>query len=82
MNIGKQLKEHKKLVEELLELATVITQQINKPSADLEEDITLEIGDVKFRLEQVEKYYNSNKIQQQINYKKSKNCTQQSTQLK
>ena len=82
MNIGKQLKEHKKLVEELLELATVITQQMNKPSADLEENITLEIGDVKFRLEQVEKYYNSNKIQQQINYKKSKNCTQQSTQLK
>ena len=76
MNIGKQLKEHKKLVEELLELATVITQQINKPSADLEENITLEIGDVKFRLEQVEKYYNSNKIQQQINYKKTKNCTQ------
>tara|TARA_A100000171_G_C2025594_1_gene93232 strand:- start:7 stop:237 length:231 start_codon:yes stop_codon:yes gene_type:complete len=76
MNIGKQLKEHRKLVEELLELATVITQQMNKPSADLEENITLEIGDVKFRLEQVEKYYNSNKIQQQIHYKKTKNCTQ------
>ena len=39
MNIGKQVREHKKLVEELLELATVITQQLNKPKLDLEEEI-------------------------------------------
>lgn len=69
MNIGKQVREHKKLVEELLELATVITQQLNKPKLDLEEEIIKEIGDVKWRVSQVEKYYNINKINNQIQYK-------------
>ena len=46
MNIGKQIREHNKLVEELLELATIITQQLNKPKLDLEESIIEEIGDV------------------------------------
>jgi hypothetical protein len=50
MNIGKELKEHNKLVEELLEL-----------------------GDVKYRLEQVEKYYDSDKIKKQVLFKKNKN---------
>ena len=69
MNIGKQVREHKKLVEELLELATIITQQLNKPKLDLEEEITKEIGDVKWRISQVEKYYNINEINNQIQYK-------------
>ena len=69
MNIGKQVREHKKLIEELLELATVLTQQLNKPKLDLEEEITKEIGDVKWRISQVEKYYNINKINNQIQYK-------------
>ena len=73
MNIGKQVREHNKLVEELLELATIITQQLNKPKLDLEESIREEIGDIKYRLEQVEKYYNSDKIEKQILYKKNKN---------
>ena len=69
MNIGKQVREHKKLVEELLELATIITQQLNKPKLDLEDEITKEIGDVKWRISQVEKYYNINEINNQIQYK-------------
>jgi len=69
MNIGKQVREHKKLIEELLELATILTQQLNKPKLDLEEEITQEIGDVKWRISQVEKYYNINKINNQIQYK-------------
>ena len=69
MNIGKQVREHKKLIEELLELATILTQQLNKPKLDLEEEITQEIGDVKWRISQVEKYYNINKIINQIQYK-------------
>ena len=73
MNIKKQVREHNKLVEELLELATIITQQLNTPKLDLEESIIEEIGDVKYRLEQVEKYYNSDKIEKQILYKKNKN---------
>ena len=73
MNIGKELREHNKLVEELLELATIITQQLNKPKLDLEESIIEEIGDVKYRLEQIEKYYDSNKIKKQVLFKKNKN---------
>lgn len=73
MNIGKQIREHNKLVEELLELATIITQQLNKPKLDLEQSIIEEIGDVKYRLEQIEKYYNCDKIEKQILYKKNKN---------
>ena len=34
MNISKIHRQHQKLVEELLELATVITQQLNKPKKD------------------------------------------------
>ena len=45
----------------------------NKPKLDLEQSIIEEIGDVKYRLEQVEKYYNSDKIEKQILYKKNKN---------
>ena len=57
MNIGKANREHKKLVEECMELALVITQQLNKPRVDFTQEIVDEIGDVKWRLEQVEKYY-------------------------
>ena len=39
-----------KLVEELLELATIITQQNNKPHKDLTRKIENEIADVKMWL--------------------------------
>ena len=47
MNISKIHRQHQKLVEELLELATVITQQLNKPKKDYYKEIKGEIKDVE-----------------------------------
>jgi NTP pyrophosphatase (non-canonical NTP hydrolase) len=77
MNIGKNLKDHQKLVEELLELATVVTQQLNKSSRDLTPEIIEEIGDVQWRLDRVKKYYNSDLIQEQIDFKRDKQKVKQ-----
>ena len=72
MKLGKIIREHKKLAEECMELALIITQQLNKPKMDFEDDIIDEIGDVKWRLKLVEKYYDSKKIEERINYKKDR----------
>lgn len=72
MKIGLVIREHKKLAEECLELALIITQQLNKPKIDFEDEIIEEIGDVKWRLEQVEKYYNRERIEERIMYKKNR----------
>jgi len=72
MKVGKVIREHKKLAEECMELALIITQQLNKPKMDFEEEIIEEIGDVKWRLELIEKYYNQEKIQERIMYKKNR----------
>ena len=72
MNIGKANREHKKLVEECMELALVITQQSNKPRVDFTQEIVDEIGDVKWRLEQVEKYYDEHQINNRNKYKKER----------
>lgn len=72
MKLGKVIREHKKLAEECMELALIITQQLNKPKMDFEDDIIDEIGDVKWRLNLVEKYYDSKRIEERINYKKDR----------
>ena len=72
MNIGKVIREHKKLAEECMELALIITQQLNKPKVDFENEIIEELGDVKWRLEQVEKYYDRERIEERIRYKKDR----------
>ena len=72
MKIGKVIREHKKLAEECMELALIITQQLNKPKMDFEDDIIDEIGDVKWRLELIEKYYNKKRIEERIKYKKNR----------
>ena len=72
MKVGKVIREHKKLAEECMELALIITQQLNKPKMDFEEEIIEEIGDVKWRLEQVEKYYDRERIEERIRYKKDR----------
>ncbi len=71
MDVGTCLKDHQKLVEELLELATVITQQLNKSSKDLTPQIIEEIGDVRHRMNRIMKYYDEDKIQEQIEYKRA-----------
>ena len=55
-----------------MELALIITQQLNKPKLDFEDDIIDEIGDVKWRLKLVEKYYDSKKIEERISYKQNR----------
>lgn len=72
MKLGKVIREHKKLAEECMELALIITQQLNKPKMDFEDDIIDEIGDVKWRLKLVEKYYDSKRIEERISYKKDR----------
>ena len=72
MNIGKANRDHKKLVEECMELALIITQQLNKPRVDFTQEIVDEIGDVKWRLQRIEKYYDPNKIDERIRYKKER----------
>ena len=72
MKIGKVIREHKKLAEECMELALIITQQLNKPKLDFEDEIIEEIGDVKWRLELIEKYYDQEKIKERILYKKNR----------
>ncbi len=81
MKIGNVIREHKKLAEECLELALIITQQLNKPKIDFEDEIIEEIGDVKWRLEQVEKYYDSERIEERIGYKKNREVVKE-TELK
>ena len=72
MKLGTVIREHKKLAEECMELALIITQQLNKPKMDFEDDIIDEIGDVKWRLKLVEKYYDSKKIEERISYKQNR----------
>ena len=72
MKLGEIIREHKKLAEECMELALIITQQLNKPKLDFEDDIIDEIGDVKWRLELIEKYYNKKRIEERIKYKKNR----------
>ena len=75
MKVGKIIREHKKLAEECMELALIITQQLNKPKMDFEDEIIEEIGDVKWRLELIQAYYDSEKIEDRIRYKKSRELT-------
>jgi hypothetical protein len=72
MNIGKANRDHKKLVEECMELALIITQQLNKPRVDFTQEIVEEIGDVKWRLQRIEEYYDSTKIDERIRYKEQR----------
>ena len=58
-----------KCIEELNELATVLMQQHNKPSKDMYSKIQDEIADVKYRVGQVERYYNQPAINARIHRK-------------
>lgn len=75
MKVGKIIREHKKLAEECMELALIITQQLNKPKMDFEDEIIEEIGDVKWRLEHILEYYDNEKIEDRIRYKKNRELT-------
>ena len=58
-----------KCIEELNELATVLMQQHNKPTKDMYSKIQDEIADVKYRIGQIEQYYNQSAIDARIHRK-------------
>ena len=60
-----------KLIEELNELSTILTQSLSKGASN--EKIIEEIGDVKFRLKVIENKYDKKLIQERIEYKLKKN---------
>ena len=60
-----------KLIEELNELATILSQSLTKGCSELK--IIEEIGDVKIRLKVVEARFSQELIQKRINYKLGKN---------
>ena len=62
-----------KCVEELNELASVLIKQHNKPRKDYHDHIIEEIGDVIYRVDNLYNYYDKDKVQKRIDYKKNKN---------
>jgi hypothetical protein len=58
-----------KCIEELNELATVLIQQYNKPWKDRRISIQSEIADVKYRVSQLETYYDCRDIESRIQEK-------------
>jgi len=59
-----------KCVEELNELATVLIQQNNKPHKDLSGKIIEELGDAKYRMDNlIVKYYGTENVKDRIERK-------------
>lgn len=55
-----------KAIEELNELATILTQKLTKPLKVKNQDIIDEIGDVKIRLWYLENKYGKEKVQKRM----------------
>jgi hypothetical protein len=62
MNNVECIEEHHLLLKELCELSTVIVEQMCDPKKKMEEDIINELGDVYFRLNEIMKYYDKEKV--------------------
>ena len=63
----------RKAAEECSELATVLIQQLNKPHKDFSKNITEEMGDVLFRLDNLRKHFDFQAITDRIEMKRKKN---------
>lgn len=61
-----------KVIEELNELSTILTQYLTKPNLVDKNDIISEIGDVYVRLETVKMLFGEDKIYDRISYKLNK----------
>jgi len=59
-----------KLTEELVELATAMLQQRNKPKTDFHREIEDEIADVEVWLAAVKRYYDEEYINNRVSIKK------------
>jgi len=61
-----------KTIEELLELALILQQKLNKPDLVSDDKIIEEIGDVQIRLKVLKKIYPIVLIKKRINFKLKK----------
>jgi len=61
-----------KAAEEMQELALALIQKVNKPNKVKDKEITDEIGDVKIRLKILDKLFDSQVIEERIEYKINK----------
>jgi NTP pyrophosphatase (non-canonical NTP hydrolase) len=61
-----------KCIEELNELATALMQQFNKPHKVLASEITEEMGDVLYRIENLLDYYDRKAVLTRKKYKAAK----------
>jgi len=73
LNVNEENYTIRKTIEELQELSLILTQRLNK-SKELvpDKDIIEEIGDVKIRLEVLERMFPSKLIKKRINFKLKK----------
>ena len=68
-NTNKAKYNHNKCAEELLELATLLVQRVNKPNKVSSKKITEEIAHVKIRMSILDEIYNRKDIQKEIDKK-------------
>ena len=59
----------RKTIEELQELSLILTQQLNKPHKDFNDEIIKEIADVKIRLLYLDTIYNKTAIYNRMIFK-------------
>tara|TARA_B100001094_G_scaffold333081_1_gene408437 strand:- start:1483 stop:1695 length:213 start_codon:yes stop_codon:yes gene_type:complete len=62
MNDVTCIENHHLLLKELCSLSAVIVEQMCQPKNNMEEAITNELGDVYFRLHEIMKYYDKEKV--------------------
>lgn len=72
LNINDREYTIKKTVEELLELALILQQKLNKPSLIDDNKIIEEIGDVQIRLKVLKQIFPKELIKKRINFKLKK----------
>ena len=72
LNVNDREYTIKKTIEELLELALILQQKLNKPDLVSDEKIIEEIGDVQIRLKVLKQIYPIELIKKRINFKLKK----------
>lgn len=72
LNVNDREYTIKKTIEELLELALILQQKLNKPDLVSDDKIIEEIGDVHIRLKILKQIYPIELIKKRINFKLKK----------
>ena len=72
LNINDREYTIRKTIEELLELALILQQKLNKPDLVSDDKIIEEIGDCRIRLKVLKEIYPEKLIKKRINFKLKK----------